>query len=74
MDPPSGVEPIPQALLDRLLEAAKRAPKPMERKPLRPPPSDPHVKPEARLPPIDSVAIARADGLAAVSTGEVGKR
>jgi hypothetical protein len=72
--PPPGVERIPQALLDRLVKAAQ-APPPVkaDRKPISPP-SDPRVKPEARLPPIDSVGIARANTLAAVSTGEIGKR
>jgi hypothetical protein len=70
MDPtniPSGVEPIPQSLLDKLLKAAQAPPHvPKERKPIPPPPSNPYVKPEARLPPIDSVAISRADGMIAI--------
>jgi hypothetical protein len=70
MDPsviPAHIEAIPQALLDRLVKAAQAPPPPLRavRKP-HAMPSDPHVKPEKRLPPIDSVAIARADGMIAI--------
>jgi hypothetical protein len=63
---PSGVEPIPQSLLDKLLKAMKATPAPNVIKSRPSPHSNPHVKPEARLPPVDSVAVARADGMTAL--------
>jgi hypothetical protein len=70
MDPsviPVHIEAIPQALLDRLVKASQAPPPPVRtvRKP-HALPSDPHVKPQDRLPPVDSVAIARADGMIAI--------
>ena len=65
---PSGVEPIPQSLLDKLLKAMKTVtPYSNPQIKSRPSPhSNPYVKPEARLPPVDSVAVAKADGMAAL--------
>ena len=73
MDTPSGVEPIPMALLERLLKATRTPPTISNMtRPIAP--SDAHAKPEERLPPDDSIAISKANGLASVSTGEAGKR